>query len=197
MSHSTGWRSRAGGPRLPHPSPHRRQRLGQGPGGAWARLHAVPGSHKDPLWPASQTGSVSVVCYARTEKLHEQDKGEWPLCPLCRLGPGAAAGRGNGEGHQWEGERAGRLFLEGSQSAEAEESQERSAPHGGSNLQLGSRLQLAGMRPAGAWDLLSPAEMVQSGGQGLIPMPCVQIPAAGAEAFPAGHSSLSFSMRRF
>lgn len=57
---------------------------------------------------------------------------------------------------QWEGERAGGLFLEGSQSAEAEESQERSASQGGSNLQLGSRLQLAGMRPARAWDLLSP-----------------------------------------
>ena len=136
-----------------------------------------------------------LLCAVQGQRSRTDRTGENGHCSLCRPGPGAAVGRGNGEGPQWEGEKAGGLFLEGSQSAE--ESQERSAPHSGSNLQLGSRLQLAGMRRAGAWDLLSPAEMVRSGGQGLIPVPCVQIPAAGAEAFPAGHSSLSFSVWRF
>lgn len=37
---------------------------------------------------------------------------------------------------------------------------------------------------------------VLGGGQACIPVPCVQIPAAGSRAFPAGFS-LSFSGQRF
>lgn len=57
-----------------------------------------------------------------------------------------------------EEERAGGPFLEDSQSAQDEEILEQSTQHGGSNLQLGSRPQLAGTRPAGSCDLPVPRQ---------------------------------------
>lgn len=106
---------------------------------------------------------------------------EWPHCSLLLAynpaGPGGGvrqqphsrapgttgsfssrAGRGNGK------ERAGGLFQEGSPSAEAD-FLEQSTLHSSSNLQLGSRFQLAGMRPAGTCDLPSP----DRDGPGLVP----------------------------
>ena len=114
-----------------------------------------------------------------------------------RPGPGGGAAKGGWEGPQREEERARGLFLEGSQPAEAEEFREQSTPHAGSNLRLGSRLQLAGMGPAGTWDLPVPGQgKVLGGGQGCIPVPGIQVPAAGSRAFPAGFS-LSLSVQRF
>lgn len=81
-------------------------------------------------------------------------------------GPGGGAGQGRWEGAQREEERARGLLLEGSQSAEAEEFREQSTPHGGSNLRLGSRLQLARMGPAGTWDLLVPGQGKEGPGWG-------------------------------
>lgn len=183
-----GW----GETRRGSPSPHRRQRLGGDQAGL---VHSMLcQGHTRTLCGQHLRPALCLSCAVQAEKSCRTGQGR--MATVSPVSPGAwGSGRGgNGEGPQWEGERAGGLFLEGSQSAEAEESQERSASQCGSNLQLGSRLQLAGMRPARAWDLLSPAEMVRGGDQGLIPVPCIQIPAAGAWAFPAGFSSLSFSM---
>lgn len=82
-------------------------------------------------------------------------------CPAWGGGRGCLSPLGWGgvtEGPQREEERAGGLFLEASQSARAEEFPQQSTPHGGPNLQLGSGLQLAEMRPAGTCDLPVPRQ---------------------------------------
>lgn len=87
------------------------------------------------------------------------------------------------EGH-WE-ERAGGLFLEGSQAARTSLS---NRPACCSHVQLGSRLQRAGMRPGGTSDLPSGTGTVRSWAGAKAGR--VQISAAGAWAVPAGSHPL-------
>lgn len=86
-----GWGSSAAAPLPPQAT-----EAGERPGGARA-LHAVPGSHKDPLWPASQTGSVSVVCCAGREKLQDRTGKNGHCVPCVAQGLGERQGGAMGK----------------------------------------------------------------------------------------------------
>lgn len=180
-------------------------------------VHTVSGSHKEPLWATSQTGPLCFpmpdCAFGRILCVEHRDPaltGQRRMPTLFLVtGPPVPLGLGEGQGQQphtiapgtkgvwgreeqWEGQ--GWRAFSGRQAVSKADFLEQPTLHAGSNLQLGSRLQLAGMRLVGTCDL--PLRLGWSWGDAKagITVPGVQLTAAGSWAIPAGFSP-SFSVQ--